>query len=176
MNLEETLGKQLSRHEIERLCHDVAKADLLSFINHPDDRVAYNALWVFSYFSKGDLKWLRPKYHALVDYVLSTGHVGKQRLLLTVLDRFSISKEDVRTDYLDFCMTAINSNRPCSIRTLCLKQAFAICQFYPELTTELKREIELMSYGELSPGLVSIRKNILKKISKLEFLLGKTEQ
>jgi len=90
--------------------------------------------------------------------------VGKRRLILTLLEHLSIEKDDIRTDYLDYCLSKINSTEPYAIRALCLKQAYAMCRFYPELLAELKNEVELMQYGELSPGLLSVIRHMRKKI------------
>ncbi|MDE7126098.1 MAG: hypothetical protein K2O12_06435 [Muribaculaceae bacterium] len=174
MNLAKILGQRLGKRDITDLCslcsgvcNNALKADLLSLVYHTDDRISYNALWVISHFSADDMEWLYPERNALIEFVLSAVHVGKKRLALTLLERQAISKEDVRTDYLDFCLSKINSNEPYSIRVLCLKQSFALCKFYPELMVELESEIDLMQYGEMSSGLLSARKSILQKIAKL---------
>lgn len=173
MNLEEMLKQRLRQRDIQEICsvcsgNSSIKADLFSLVSHPDDRISHNALWIFTHFSAKDMKWLIPKRSELIEKVLSTKHMGKQRLILTLLEHQSISKEDVTPDYLDWCLSKINSNEPYAIRALCLKQSFALCQFYPELIVELKNEIELMEYGALSPGLLSARRNILQKITKLK--------
>lgn len=173
--MEAALGHRLSLRDIRDLCsacsgvcNNSTKADLFSLIAHPDDKIGYNALRVFTHFSDEDMKWLAPRRNTLIEYVLATKHYGKRRLTLALLEHLHVSIEDVRSDYLDFCLSKINSNEPYGIRVLCLKQSFALCRFYPELIAELKNGIELMECGETSPGLISARKNILKKISKLE--------
>jgi len=70
-------------------------------------------------------------------------------------------------DYLDYCIGKINSTESCVVRVLSLKQAYEMCKFYPELLDELKGEIAMMEYGELSPGLISAKRNITKKIARL---------
>ncbi len=173
MNLEEMLKQRLRQRDIQEICSECSgnssiMADLFSLVSHPDDSIGYNALWIFTHFSTKDMKWLIPKRSELIENVLSTKHVGKQRLIMTLLEHQSISKEDVTPNYLDWCLSKINSNEPYVIRALCLKQSFALCRFYPELIVKLKNEIELMEYGALSPGLLSARRNILKKITLLK--------
>lgn len=168
MKLEKRLEERLHLGDIRQVCavccdvqDDSLKDDLFSLVSHPDDRVGYNALWIFTHFPEEDMKWLEAKRVVLTNLVLKTDHVGKRRLILTLLEHLPIKMEDIRTDYLDFCLSKINSTEPYAIRALCLKQAYTICRFYPELMPELKNEIELMEYGELSPGLLSVRRHIL---------------
>lgn len=171
MDLEKKLGDRLHISDIRHICagccgvlDDFGKAELFSMISHSDDRVGYNALWVFTHFPLEDMKWLASKRDCLIDFMLRTGHAGKRRLILTLLEHLSVEKDDIRTDYLDFCLSKINSTESYAIRALCLKQAYAMCRFYPELLAELKNEVELMQYGELSPGLLSVIRHMRKKI------------
>lgn len=173
MDIKDLLGGRLGVREIVMICsccrgevNDEVKEMLYALVADDDERVGYNSLWVFTHFDKDDKAWLRPKRNELIDYLLGVQHEGKRRLILNLLDSQYIGKEDVRADYLDFCLSAINSTEPYGIRALCIKQAFAQCRFFPELLGELKSELEIMEMGELSPGLLSVRRNILKKISR----------
>lgn len=168
---EEKLSGRLRINDISALCaecmhNDSAKGALFSMINNPDDRISYNALWVFTHFSAQDIRWLTPKRNDLIDCLMETTHVGKKRLLLTLLERLADNSSEFRTDYLDFCLSKINSNEPYAIRALSLKQAYSLCRHYPELTAELETEISLMDQAQLSPGLLSARRNVLKKIAR----------
>lgn len=171
----ELLKSRLGIRDISRLSaacqgshNDRNRQMLFSLINDEDIKISYNALWVFTHFNAREITWLTSKRDQLTDLLLATSHVGKKRLLLTLLERLEITKDDLRTDYLDFCLSGINSCAPYAIRALCLKQAFAQCRFHPELLKELIAEIELMNNGELSPGLVSARRNIIKRIAALD--------
>lgn len=174
MDFKEILKERIHPYDIRRICEvcrgawgDLRKEELFLLAKDSDNRISYNALWVFTYFSPYERKWLESRRNDLIDWLLATAHTGKRRLILTLLERQKVGREDIRTDYLDFCLSGINSTEPYGIRALCIKQAFAQCRHYPELLQELKSEIEMMDYGELSPGLVSARKNISKKIAKL---------
>lgn len=171
MELEERLSERLGAGDIEELRRACSGADgdrekeqLFSLITHADERIAYNALWVFTHFRTADMRWLQKYRNSLIDRLLATTHIGCRRLILTLLDRLSTSIDDVRTDYLDYCLAHINSTEPIAIRSLSIKQAYAQCRFYPELIMELRAELELMEHGEMTPGLRSIKKNTLKKI------------
>lgn len=163
MDLEKKFGDRLHTSDIRHICtgcrsvsDDSAKTELFSIISHSGDRIGYNVLWVFTHSPMKDMKWLAPKRDYLIDLLLKTDHVGKKRLILTLFEQLPIKIEDIRTDYLDFCLSKINSTEPYAIRALCLKQSYAMCRFYPELMDELKNEMELMQYGELSPGILSV--------------------
>ncbi len=42
------------------------KEALFEFVCSQNERVAYNALWVFTHLPKTDLLWLNPKYDSIV--------------------------------------------------------------------------------------------------------------
>lgn len=88
-------------------------------------------------------------------------------MILNILNNLNWEKSDIRTDYLDYCLSKITSTEPYGIRALCMKQAFAQCRHYPELLEEFLTVIDMMEEN-LSPGLVSARKNIMKKINGLK--------
>lgn len=172
--LKDILQDRIGMEEIRVICsecigrpNDSAKEELFGLIYDSDDRIAYNALWIFTHFPAAEIQWLSTKRDEFIDLLMSATHVGKRRLLLTLLDRLPVEKDQVRQDYLDFCLSAINSTEPYGIRALCMKQAFAQSRFYPELLHELELELEMTQYGELSPGIMSARKNIMKRIAAL---------
>lgn len=172
MDLKNTLRERIRPRDIRAICALCAgnegratKEELFALAFDADDRTSYNALWVFTYFTGDEKKWLRHRRSELTDLLLATTHAGRKRLILTILEGMQTASEDVRTDYLDYCLSRINSGAPTAIRSLCLKQAFAQCRFHPELLDELKNEIDLMDSAPLSPGIKSARRNVLKKIA-----------
>lgn len=172
MNLSDRLSGRLRLCEIRSLCETCAaddglKSELFSMAVDADNRTAYNALWIFTHFRATDRLWLADRRNQLVDSLLATEHVGRRRLVLTLLDALPFEAQDVRTDYLDFCLSNINSDEPYAIRALCMKQAFAHCRLFPELATELEAELELLATREMSPGLRSARRNVLRGLSRL---------
>lgn len=175
MNFEDILKERLNKRDIMYLCaaccdapDDSAKTELFSLAGHPDDRIGYNALWVFTHFPPKDIAWLQGKRDALIETVLHTRYTGRRRLALTLLQRLPAEAADMRTDYLDFCLSKINSAEPYAIRALCLRQAFARCRLYPELMSELKAVTELMESAPLSSGLRCARRQILQKMAALD--------
>lgn len=170
LSLSKTLTGKIKLKDIKSICSETEydnhlKKELYSCIYNHDDRVSYNALWVFTHFSAANRKWLLSKRDELTDLLLNTKHTGKKRLILTLLEKQPVNKNNIRPDFLDFCLSKINSTEPYAIRALCLKQAFKQCKFYPELMKELLSEMEMTEYGEMSPGLMSALRKIRKEIS-----------
>ena len=171
MDFSKELGERLRLPDIRRLCvmasgtcNDSVKEALYVCVFNSDDRVSYNALWVFSHFSSADIAWLYEKKDELVDFLLSTLHTGKRRLLLTLLERFPDT--GIRADYLDYCLSMINSTEPYAIRALCLKQAYFQCCSCRELLAEFKEVLSMMEDGSMSPGLRSARRNVMLRMNR----------
>lgn len=172
--LQEKLSERIGVAEIRELCrlasgsgNNSTKQLMFSLIADNNDRVGYNVLWIFTNFSGGDKIWIHTKRDELIDLLLRETHSGKKRLLLRILSDIPVKAEDIRADYLDYCLGKINSTEPCAIRGLALVQAFQMCKFFPELIGELKTVMDMMEYGVLSPGLLSAKRNIEKNISRL---------
>ena len=167
------LGERIGMSEVRELVAACCGAERMAMrrtlwlaVGGEDDRAAYNALRVLTHLPEEERGWLAEHRDALIDLAMTTSHVGSRRLVMTLLERQPVEATDVRTDYLDFCLSRINSTEPYAIRALGLKQAYAQCRHYPELIAELRQEIEIMSLGELSPGLFSARRQILRKLRK----------
>lgn len=172
MDIERFKGR-MRLGDIRELCleccgsgNEDSKEELFSLACNEDDRIAYNTLWVFTHFPATDMRWLSSKRDVLIDLLLHTDHVGKQRLILTLLEHQSIPVEEIRTDYLDFCLSKINATAPYAIRALSLKQAYRMCRHYPDLLTELRLEMDMMIHGPLSPGLRSAIRSVRRKLAK----------
>ena len=172
MDLKKMLSGRIHQRDIRMVCAAAAgvsnplKDAVFELVVEGDDRTSYNALWVFTHFTAADKGFLNSKRDVLIDILLTTGHVGKKRLILTLLEGLKTTGKDIRTDYLDFCLSRINSSEAYGIRSLCLKQAFVQCRFYPELMTELLAEMDMMEFGELGPGLRSARRIVKRRIEK----------
>ncbi len=171
-DLRNSLTERLHIRDIKFLCMEVCApgneglcAHLLELISAPNDRVAYNALWILTHFSAAHRVRLIPYRNRFIDILLATKHDGKRRLLLNLLEAMPCDIEDIRTDYLEFCMSNIISQAPYAVRAFCIKQAFAQCRHYPELIDELYDTLQLLRQSELSPGLKSVVKHTLKKIA-----------
>lgn len=154
-------------YEICILCHGNSrkKAELYQLIFDEDERVATNALWVFTHFDMQNNEWLYAKHDDLTDRVLVEKNETKRRLILQLLLRQPFEEESLRSDFIDFCIAKITaSSQPYAIRCYCMKLAYEQMKYYPELLTELKAAIDMLEQEPLSPGLTSAKKQVMKKI------------
>ena len=77
-----------------------------------------------------------------------------------------MDEEDLRTDFLDFCFEHMVSIEEFpGIQTLCMKLAYRMCSFYPELMGEMKRTLDAMEIEYYKPAVKSLRNRILKRLS-----------
>ena len=154
-------------YEICILCHGNSrkKAELYQLIFDEDERVATNALWVFTHFDMQNNEWLYAKHDDLIDRVLVEKNETKRRLMLSLLLRQPFEEESLRSNFIDFCIAKITAcSQPYAIRCYCMKLAYKQMKYYPELLTELKAAIDMLEQEPLSPGLTSAKKQVMKKI------------
>ena len=154
-------------YEICILCHGNSrkKAELYQLIFDEDERVATNALWVFTHFDMQNNEWLYAKHDDLIDRVFVEKNETKRRLILQLLLRQPFEEKSLRSDFIDFCIAKITaSSQPYAIRCYCMKLAYEQMKYYPELLTELKAAIDMLEQEPLSPGLTSAKKQVMKKI------------
>ena len=141
--------------------------ELFTLINFPDDRIGKNVLWCLCHCQKMDRVWLQTKQNELIDMLLNEQHTGRKRMLLQILHNQSYDKDSLRTDFIDFCLSKINSEcEPYVIRAYCIYCAYQMCCFYPELLAELAEHLAMLEYQSLSPGLLSALKNTRRLIAK----------
>ena len=164
------LSNRLGLTDIHKICTETQgnnqrMEDLYQLTFDDNDRVAFNALWVFTHFDTDNIKWLYQKQDDLINRVLCEKNVTKCRLMLTLLSRLSFTEEKLRSDFIDFCIAKITAcSQPYGVRALCIKLAWAQMKFYPELLEELKLALEMLEQETLSPGLASAKRQVMKKI------------
>lgn len=164
------LNKKLCMDDIYENCilthgNNRKKAELYQLIFDEDERVATNALWVFTHFDMQNNEWLYTKHDDLIDRVLVEKNETKRRLILSLLLRQPFEEESLRSDFIDFCIAKITAcSQPYAIRCYCMKLAYEQMKYYPELLTELKAAIDMLEQEPLSPGLTSAKKQVMKKI------------
>ena len=130
-----------------------------------DRRVATNALWVFTHFSAVDNEWLYAKHDQLIDRCLNEQDATKLRLMLNLLLRQPYTEEDIRTDFIDYCLMRLaDPKSPYAVRAQCIKLAYEQMRYWPELLNELRQTLEMISCEPLSPGLRSAWRQVMKKL------------
>lgn len=166
------LSHRLSMDGINEICllvqgeqkHSL-KEQLYQLTLDNDRRVATNALWVFTHFSAADNEWLYAKHNQIIDRCLKEQNVTKLRLMLNLLLRQPYTEEDIRTDFIDFCLMRLTDPKsPYAVRALCIKLAYEQMRYWPELLNELRQTLEMISCEPLSPGLRSAWKQVMKKL------------
>jgi len=143
-----------------------ATGDMVAFYRqyHDDEKVqvARNALWALTKATDDELLALQPLLHSMIDHTMHATHSSIRRLTLNLIERLPMQEEDLRTDFLDFCLTHMAAlDEPPGVQSLCLKLAHRMCSFYPELMEELHRTLQAMDVEYYTPAIRSVRKKIL---------------
>lgn len=167
-----SLINRLSQSDIHELCaltqgerNNSLKEQLYQLTLDSDRRVATNALWVFTHFAAVDMEWLYAKHDQLIDRCLNDKDATKLRLMLNLLLRQPYTEEDIRTDFIDFCLTRLaDTKSPYAVRAQCIKLAYEQMRYWPELLNELRQTLEMISCEPLSPGLRSAWRQVMKKL------------
>ena len=143
-----------------------ATGDFLSFARQyvfdSNYRVARSALWGLTKATNEELSELQVILNELIDQAMQTENSSVRRLTLNIIERLKMDEDDLRTDFLDFCFEHMVSVEEFpGIQTLCMKLAYRMCTFYPELMNELKRTIDAMEIDYYKPAVKCLRKRIL---------------
>ena len=147
------------------LTDDESMGTLYTLAFDNDARVAGNALWCMTWYNRRQSQWLIPKREELMELAMASPHVTVRRLSLNLLERMPWEEEDIRTEFLDFCLERIlSAAEPPGVRSLCIKLAYAQCRHYQELAAELRIILSEISQQPMCPAISSIRKNTLKKL------------
>lgn len=166
------LSHRLSMDGINDICllvqgeqNHSLKEQLYQLTLDNDRRVATNALWVFTHFALADNEWLYAKHDQLIDRCLNEKDATKLRLMLNLLLRQPYTEEDIRTDFIDYCLMRLTDPKsPYAIRALCIKLAYEQMRYWSELLNELRQTLEMISCEPLSPGLRSAWRQVMKKL------------
>ena len=139
----ERLSQTFSEGGAQDIYREVrATGDFLGFARRyvfdSDYRVARSALWGLTKAKDNELPELQVIRNELIDQAMQTENSSVRRLTLNIIERLKMDKDDLRTDFLDFCYEHMVSIEEFpGIQTLCMKLAYRMCSFYPELMDEL---------------------------------------
>ena len=164
---EDRLRQTFSEGGAQEIYQEVkASGDFLGFARQyafsEDYRVARSALWGLTKASKEELSQLQVILNELVDQAMQTENSSVRRLSLNIVERLEMAEDDLRTDFLDFCFEhMIDVEEFPGIQSVCMKLAFRMCKFYPELMDELKRTLEAMEIDYYKPAVKGVRNRIL---------------
>lgn len=140
--------------------------DFLSFARHyafsEDYRVARSALWGLTKASDKELSQLQVLLDELIDQAMSTENSSVRRLTLNIIERLELTEDHLRTDFIDFCMEhMVAGDEFPGVQTLCMKLAYRMCSFYPELKEEFMRILDVMEIEYYKPAVMGLRAKIL---------------
>ena len=143
-----------------------ATGDFLGFAHRyafsEDYLVARSALWGLTKAGKEELSQLQVIINDFINQAMLTGNSSVRRLSLNIIERLEMKEDDLRTDFLDFCFDhMIDVEEYPGIQSVCMKQAFRMCSFYPELMDELKRTLDAMEIDYYKPAVKCVRNRIL---------------
>ena len=164
---EDRLRQTFSEGGAQEIYQEVkVSGDFLSFARHyafsEDYRVARSALWGLTKASKEELSQLQVILSEFINQAMQTDNSSVRRLSLNVIERLEMSENDLQTDFLDFCFEhMIDVEELPGIQSVCMKLAFRMCKFYPELMDELKRTLEAMEIDYYKPAVKCVRSRIL---------------
>lgn len=137
----------------------------LAFSN--DERRGSNAMWCITHLSKDNHEWIQSKQNFLIDELLTERKTSRKRMILQLLREQLFFSDDIRVDFLDFCLSAINSeSESYAVRCFSLYVSIKICRHYPELLSELEERISLLAREPLSPGLRCAVRKVSAEIKK----------
>ena len=164
---EDRLRQTFSEGGAQEIYQEVkASDDFLAFARQyafsEDYRVARSSLWGLTKASKEELSQLQVILNELINQAMQSGNSSVRRLSLNIVERLEMSEDDLRTDFLDFCFAhMIDVEEFSGIQSVCMKLAFRMCKFYPELMDELKRTLEAMEIDYYKPAVKCVRNRIL---------------
>ena len=167
MITEERLRQTFSEGGAQEIYQEIkASGDFLGFAHrnafNQDYRVARSALWGLTKASKEELSQLQVILSEFINQAMQIDNSSVRRLSLNVIERLEMSENDLRTDFLDFCFEhMIDVEEFPGIQSVCMKLAFRMCKFYPELMDELKRTLEAMEIEYYKPAVKCVRNRIL---------------
>ena len=176
MTMERVLSGRINLPEIRQAavwasCSPANRSTLWALARQGDRQTSLNALWAMAHLPEADAEWLMSVRDEMIDMLLSETDTSKKRILLKLLREQEYHAEDIRTDFLDYCLSKINAEcETYAVRGYCIYTAYKMCSNFPELTAELETHLELMHSQTLSPGLKSALKQTMNKIMKLKRL------
>ena len=174
MYIEELLSQKINLPEIKSVVSWASGSRdnlnmLWSFACSDDRRTSVNALWTMTHLPETDVESLISLRDEMIDMLLAETDIGKKRMLLHLLREQEYAVGDIRTDFLDYCMSKINSEcESYAVRGYCIYAAYKMSRHFPELLSELEEHLDMMQYQPLSPGLKSALRQTKSKISKLK--------
>ena len=174
MNVRELLSERINLPEINNVASWASGSRrnicLLWTLSQSEDRTtSVNALWSMTHLPQSDAECVASLRNEMIDMLLAEADTSKKRMLLQLLRAQEYCADDIRTDFLDYCLSKINSEcESYAVRCFSIYAAYKMCRHFPELIAELERHLDMMQCQPLSPGLKSALRQTKSKIAKLK--------
>ncbi|MDE6331241.1 MAG: hypothetical protein K2L80_01425 [Muribaculaceae bacterium] len=174
MNIRELLSRRIYMPEIKSVASWASGSRnninaLWSLARSECRTTSVNALWAMTHLPVTDVGRIATLRNEMIDMLLAETDTGKKRMLLQLLRNQKYDADDIRSDFLDYCLSKINSEcEPYAIRCFSIYAAYSMCVHFPELISELEEHLDLMQYQTLSPGLKCALRHTKEKIAKLK--------
>lgn len=167
--MEKYLSKRLQINEIKQVALSLdtqGKIDkMIELIHNNDSRISSNAAWILTHVPDTQLHQIQQHLNILIETAINASNVTVRRLTLTTIERLTIREDDLRTDFLDFCLERMVSPQETpGVRSLCIKLAYRLCSFYPELMDEFLHTLSLVTSTDCAKSI----KAVCKKYKKME--------
>ncbi len=172
-DIELILLRRLSKNDIKAITQWASQSSsnrqkLFTYAFSDEDGINTNALWCLTHLRKSDATWLQSQQNFLINSLLQEKTTARRRMLLQLLRDQKYNSENMRVDFLDYCLSKINSESDqYAIRCFSLYIAFKICRHYPELLSELQERIAILSCEPLSPGLKCAIRKVSYEMKKI---------
>ena len=161
--LKTILSDRISGNDARALARPDFKEELFQLLFDPDKRTSDNAAWVMTHLPQTVDAWLTERQNILIDEVMRTDSTTKRRLIMNLIERTPFERDQIRTDFLDFCFSKMLSDEPVGVKTLAVKLTYAQSVHYPELLEEFNTALQMMEPEVLPAALKHIRGKMLKK-------------
>ena len=133
------------------------------YMHSDDERVARNAFWSLTKATDKELSQLQTILNELIELAMTTPSSSVCRLSLNIIERLKMGEDDLRTDFLDFCLEHMaDADELPGIQSISMKLAYRMCKFYPELLAEFKATLESMEPEFFKPAVNCVRNKILR--------------
>lgn len=144
--------------------------NLYRLVYAPDDRVSLNALWCLSLLPRSVQFLTLERRDELIDHLLGGTTTSKRRVIMQLLRNVDYDKATLRTDFLDYCLSRINSETELpAVRAYAIYIAFNHCRHYPELIAELNSYLDMLANTPLSPGLRAALRSTRASIARIQY-------
>ena len=159
--LKTLLSGRISGNDAKALAKADFKEELFQLFFDEDKRTSDNAAWVMTHLPKTADAWLTERQNTLIDEAMRTESTTKRRLIMNLLERTTFERDQIRTDFLDFCFNKMLSDEPVGVKTLAVKLTYAQSVHYPELLEEFNTALQMMEPEVLPLALRHIRNKMI---------------